>query len=98
MEKAKSDPSFVEIAAFEKKALQSTEPDAGYFQWKGEEQIAAFGVIASTGWRIILSAPIYEFLGSITVMQKVLYSRYVAYNTPFFRVRKSKTSFVSRSY
>jgi len=74
MEKAKKDPSFVEIAAFEKKALQSTESDAGYFQWKGEEQIAAFGVIASTGWRVILSAPIYEFLGSITVMQKVLYS------------------------
>ena len=74
IEKAKSDPSFVEIAAFEKKALQSTESDAGYFQWKGEEQIAAFGVIASTGWRVILSAPIHEFLGSITVMQKVLYS------------------------
>ena len=74
MEKAKTDPAFVEIAAFEKKALQSTESDAGYFQWKGEEQIAAFGVIASTGWRVILSAPIHEFLGSITVMQKVLYS------------------------
>ena len=72
MEKAKKDPSFAEIAAFEKKALQSTEPDAGYFQWQGEEQIAAFGIIASTGWRVILSAPIQEFLGSITVMQKLL--------------------------
>ena len=72
MEKAKKDPSFVEIAVFEKKALQSTEPDAGYFTWKGEEQIAAFGIIASTGWRVILSAPIHEFLGSITIMQKLL--------------------------
>ena len=74
MEKAKSDPSFVEIAAFEKKALQSTEPDVGFYDWDGEKQIAAFGIIANTGWRIIVAAPIYEFLGSITVMQKVLYT------------------------
>jgi len=74
IEEAKTDPAFVEIAAFEKKALQSSKPDIGYFHWKGEEQIASFGIIPSTGWRIMLYAPIYEFLGSITVMQKVLYT------------------------
>ena len=73
IEKAKTNPAFAGIAAFEKKALQSSKPDVGFYDWDGEEQIAAFGIIASTGWRIILSAPIHEFLGSITVMQKLLY-------------------------
>ena len=73
-EKAKTDPSFVEIAAFEKHVLQSSTPDIGYFQWDGEKQIASFGIIASTGWRVILLAPIDEFLGSMTAMQKILYA------------------------
>ena len=73
-EKAKTDPSFVEIASFEKHALQSSTPDIGYFQWDGEKQIASFGIIASTGWRVILFAPIDEFLGSMTAMQKILYA------------------------
>ena len=73
IEKAKINPAFAGIAAFEKKALQSSKPDVGFYDWDGEEQIAAFGIIASTGWRIILSAPIHEFLGSIPVMPKLLY-------------------------
>ena len=73
IEKAKTNPAFVEIAAFEKKALQSSKPDIGYFHWDGKEQIASFGIIASTGWRVILSAPVHDFLGSITVMQNLLY-------------------------
>ena len=73
-EKAKTDPSFVEIAAFEKHALQSSTPDMGSFHWNGKDEIASFGIIAYTGWRVIISAPIDEFLGSITAMQKILYA------------------------
>ncbi len=73
MEKAKTDPSFAEMAAFEQTALKSAKPETGYFDLDGETQIAAFGIIAYTGWRVILSAPVQEFLGVIKMMRRLLY-------------------------
>ena len=73
IERAKTDPSFAGMAAFEETALQSVKPGVGYFDWEGEQQIAAFGIIAYTGWRVILSAPVSEFLGVIRVLRKFLY-------------------------
>lgn len=74
IEKAKTDASFISIAEFEKRAMNSTKPEAGYFEWQGEEQIAAFGVITHTGWKVIISAPVYEFLGVIDVLKTSMYS------------------------
>ena len=74
IEKARLNASYVGIANFEKRALQSTQSDTGYFDWEDEKQIAAFGVIEYTGWRVILLAPVHEFLGIIDVLQKSLYS------------------------
>ena len=73
IEKAKTDPSLAGMAAFEKTALQSAQPDVGYFDWEDEKQIAAFGIIAYTGWRVILSAPVSEFLGVIDTLRTSLY-------------------------
>lgn len=73
IEKAKTNAAFAGIAGFEQQALQSDQANVGYFHWEDEDQIAAFGVIAYTGWRVILYAPVHEFLGIIYVLQKYLY-------------------------
>ena len=73
IEKAKTNTAFAGIAGFEQQALQSQQANVGYFYWEDEDQIAAFGVIAYTGWRIILYAPVHEFLGIIDILQKYLY-------------------------
>ena len=73
IEKAKTDAAFAGIAGFEQQALQSQKANVGYFHWEENDQIAAFGIIAYTGWRIILYAPVHEFLGIIDVLQKYLY-------------------------
>lgn len=73
IEKAKKDSAFAGIADFEQQALQAAQANIGYFHWEDEDQIAAFGVIDYTGWRVILYAPVEEFLGIIDVLQKYLY-------------------------
>ncbi len=73
IEKAKTDASFIGMAEFEKNALHSTKAETGYFDWQGEKQIASFGIIAHTGWRVIISAPVYEFLGVINVLKNSMY-------------------------
>lgn len=73
MQKAKTNPDFVSIAAFEKKSLDSRESGTGYFMWNGEENIASYGIIEYTGWRVILSAPVNEFLGIIGTLRNTMY-------------------------
>ena len=73
IEKAKKDTAFAGIAGFEQRALQSSQAGTGYFNWEDEDLIAAFGIIAYTRWRVILYAPVDEFLGIIDVLQKSLY-------------------------
>lgn len=73
IEKAKTDAAFAGIAGFEQQALQSSQANVGYFHWEDEDQIAAFGIITYTGWRVILYAPVHEFLGILDLLQKYLY-------------------------
>ena len=73
IEKAKTNPAFAGIGGFEKQALESPKAAVGYFHWENEDQIAAFGVITFTGWRVILYAPVHEFLGIIDILQKYLF-------------------------
>ncbi len=73
VEKAERNSVFKSIAAFEQKALKETEPDVGFFDWDGEEEIASFAHIKSSGWTVIISAPIEEFMGTISTLKKSLY-------------------------
>ncbi|UTC76670.1 HAMP domain-containing protein [Treponema sp. OMZ 799] len=71
--KAKNDPAFASIAAFEKKALAEKEPAVGSFYWEDELEIASFAHIKVTDWTVIISAPIDEFMGTIAILKKSLY-------------------------
>lgn len=73
IQKAKTNLDFDSIATFEKKALDSKESGTGYFTWKGEKNIASYGIIEYTGWRVILSAPVNEFLGIIGTLRNTMY-------------------------
>ena len=73
IQKAKTNLDFDSIAAFEKKALDSKESGTGYFTWEGQKNIASYGIIEYTGWRVILSAPVNEFLGIIGTLRNTMY-------------------------
>ena len=71
IEKAKVDPSYESIAAFEKIAI-SKEKDAGigYFYWENDLNIAAFARMELTGWSVIISVPPKEFLSVVNFLKK----------------------------
>ena len=73
VDKAKKDPSFESIAAFEQIAINEKTPSVGSFSWEGETEIASFAHIKATDWTVIISAPIGEFMGIVNILKISLY-------------------------
>ncbi len=73
VEFAKKDSSFVSLANFLKSALASEKSEVGYYNFKGETFIASFAKIPSTGWTVIIKAPINEFMGTINALRLSMY-------------------------
>ena len=65
IENAKNDSSVRSIAGFVKNALQSNETGTGYYKYNGIRSIASYAKIKSTGWTVILNAPLKEFMGTV---------------------------------
>ncbi len=70
-ESAKTDASFASIAAFAKNAMNK-ETSIGYYTFRNEDTIAASAVIKTTGWKVIVRAPLQEFLGTVTTLQRLM--------------------------
>ena len=68
VERAKTDESYVSIAALEKRALAETEPSTGYFYWGRRLDIASFAQM-KTGWSVITSAPANEFMETVNTLR-----------------------------
>ncbi len=69
IEQSKSDNKLVSVASFIKRALKSKESEYDFYNFKGEEFIAAFARGKKTGWTVIIKAPKHEFLGEIADMK-----------------------------
>ena len=68
-EKAKSDSSLQSIANFEKKAMETRDDSAGYYEYKGINKIASYARMATNGWTVIISAPSNEFMGTVNALR-----------------------------
>ncbi len=73
-EMAKKDANFAERAAFEQKAMNGGENDIHYFHFDGVYRIASVAKMRSTGWFIVVYAPVDEFLDAVNTLQKYIYS------------------------
>ena len=69
-EKAKTDAAFTSLAAFEKQALASQVSSVGYYEYNGINNIASYATIPSTGWTVIIKAPVDEFMGTVNALRK----------------------------
>ncbi len=72
IEKTKTDKSFLTVANFEKKALKSEINDVGGYTFDGIEKISAFAKLSNTSWTVIVTAPKYEFMESISKLKSFL--------------------------
>ena len=70
-ENAKTDASFASIAAFAK-TVTDKEEVVGYYNFRDEDNIAASAVIQTTGWKVIVRAPLQEFLGTVTTLKRLM--------------------------
>ena len=68
-EEAKKDASFSSLAAFEKIAVEVDEPSIGFYEYKGVSKIASYATMKTTGWTIIINAPVNEFMGTVNELR-----------------------------
>ncbi len=65
-------PQLISLAAFEDTAIKESEPSIGFYDYEGTANIASFAKIPTTGWTVIIKAPIHEFMGSVDRMRTTL--------------------------
>ncbi len=70
---AANDKRLDEVASLEKKALQSDGSGVDFYTWGGVKKIASYAKIKSTGWTVIVFAPVHEFLGTIQALKKAVF-------------------------
>lgn len=75
IEAAKTDQKYQSFSLFLKEAIDSPEIKTGFYKIDKEKYIASFAKVQSTGWNVMVSAPIHEFMASITKAK-----RYMAIN------------------
>ena len=65
IEEGKKDKALASVSAFMEHALAVEESEVGYYEYNGVETIASYATIKSTGWTVIIKAPVEEFTKSI---------------------------------
>ena len=68
-ENAKKDPSLKPCADLEYEAINADVPAVVFYTYDGEREIASYAKIETTGWTVIVTAPVEEFLATITVLK-----------------------------
>ena len=69
IEAAKTDKSLVEVAAVIEDFLKSNTTEIRYYTFMGTRKIASAAVMKTTGWNIVIEAPINEFLDTINILR-----------------------------
>ncbi len=72
IEAAKADPKYASSGRFEQMAIRATETGVGFYEWGGVEKIAGYSKLPSTGWSVIIYAPLHEFLGPLRHLQLMI--------------------------
>jgi len=69
IEAAKTDKSLVGVAAVIEDILKSDATEIRYYTFMGTQDIVSAAVMKTTGWNIVIEAPVKEFLDTINVMR-----------------------------
>ena len=69
IEAAKTDKSLVEVAAVIQDILKSNTTEIRYYTFMGTHDIVSAAVMKTTGWNVVIEAPVKEFLDTINVMR-----------------------------
>ena len=70
IEEAKTNPQQASLASFIQHALNTTHSNVGYYDFNGSSYIAANATIKSTGWGVIIRAPVNEFMETLAFLRR----------------------------
>ena len=65
---AKTDKSYSSLANFIETALKSDKSTIGKYEYKGTPNIASYAKMKTTGWTVIINAPVGEFMGTVNAL------------------------------
>jgi len=68
-EESKTDLSLESVGTFEKMAIQEEKSSVGYFEYEGIKRIASYARMKTTGWTVIINAPVNEFMGTVNTLR-----------------------------
>ncbi|MGI5070286.1 methyl-accepting chemotaxis protein [Treponema pectinovorum] len=68
-EESKTDLSLKSVGEFEKMAIQEEKSSVGYFEYNGIKRIASFATMKTSGWKVIIDAPVDEFMGTVDALR-----------------------------
>ena len=72
-EDAKQNSALNSTAAFLRHAIEIEESEIGYYTYHDETFIASYATIKSTGWTIIIRAPVDEFMGTVYRLRNAIF-------------------------
>ena len=73
VEIAKKDASFALYGKFIQSALDAEKSAIGFYDYAGNHYIASYAKIAATGRTVIITAPVNEFMGTVTALRASLF-------------------------
>jgi len=73
-ELAKKDSNYAELANFQKIAMLNSDSGVHYYRFAGDYNIASSAKMRSTGWAVVVHAPVAEFLDSVKTLRTYIYS------------------------
>ena len=68
-EKAKTDKTLESLAHIDKKALESNQSSVDFYNYNGVSKIASYAKMKTTGWTVIINAPVNEFMGTVNALR-----------------------------
>ena len=72
IEQGKKDASLSTVGAFLESSLKTNDVNVGYYDYKNVSYIAAYATMKTTGWKVVIKAPLSEFMDTVNVLQKSL--------------------------
>ena len=68
-EEAKKDSAFRSVAAFIDTAVKSDRSAVGFYEYKNVKKIGSYTTIKTTNWKITVTAPVNEFMGTVNSLR-----------------------------
>jgi len=73
IKEGKNDASLATVVSFFSHVLEADKSEVGYYTHAGNTYIASYATVNSTGWKVVVRAPINEFMGTVVSLRNSMY-------------------------